>query len=307
MRLTPTQIDELLKIIDRYTLTFIARVVGFDILSSDDKKVLKDWGIDTSKYPINNVTQAFKFGMLSQALGNSTAKLMTYDKFKQFLSNGKFISLNPTESFIIERLREQTYSDVKKLGSSIKNDVRDLFVRVLPDNSIQHTKIVTDSVKQAIEERKGLKEAVSLLGEKTGQWQRDLGRIADYSLHQAFNEGRALEIDNKQGRIYFDVYPGACKYCVKAYLTNGIGSEPKQFSYQEIVSNGTNVGKKAVDWLPTLSPTHPFCRCTVNDVPEGYSWNPVTRAFDIPLKTFERKVQRKSKVKVTINGQSTIV
>ena len=47
------------------------------------------------------------------------------------------------------------------------------------------------------------------------------------------------------------------------------------------------------------------CRCTANEVPEGYVWDEKTQSFTQPKQ--ERKVQRASKVTVTVNNKKTVI
>ena len=309
--LSPDQIAEVLKIVDKYTLTFLAQSVGQDILSKDEKDTLKKYGIDLSKIDSHssNVTQAFKFGLLSDAMGHAASQKYTYDQFKESLKSGSFIPLNKQETSMLRALQYNTYADVKKLGGNVKNDIASGIVEVDRKGMVKAGRVVRDAVAESIEKRKGVNEIVSIIGNKTGQWNRDLLRIANYNLHEAFNQGRVANIERKgtEGRIYFDVFPGSCKHCIRLYLTAGFGSAPKVFKIDEIRSNGTNIGKKVTDWLPTISPVHPSCRCTANEVPDGYEWDEKTRSFTKPNKEFKRKVERKSKIGITVtrDGKST--
>lgn len=306
--LTPHQIHEVLEIVDRYTLTFLAKHVGTDVLSKEDKEVLKNAGIDISKFNLHdsNIAQAFKFGILSDAMGHAAAQKYTYGQFKESLKSGTFIPLNSQEKSMLQSLQYSTYANVKKLGGNIKNDISTGIVEVDRSGQARAGKVVRDATEEAIRKRKDVTEIVSMLGEKTGQWNRDLLKIANYNMHEAFNQGRVANIERDPSkRVYFDVFPGSCKSCIKAYLTAGFGSEPKVFKIEDLRANGSNIGKKLRDWQSTISPQHPNCRCTVNEVPEGYSWDPETRSFTKPNKEFNRKVNRKSKVKVTVNGKTT--
>ena len=306
--LTPQQIEEVLEIVDRYTLTFIAQSIGTNILTKKDKQVLNNAGIDLSKLKFHDseVVQAFKFGILSDAIGHSASKKMTYEQFKKSLKEGTFIPLNKTESAMVQSLQYNTYAHVSKLGGNIKNDIRSGIVEVDRKGMAKAGLVVRSAVKEAIEKRKSVSEVVSIIGKKTEQWNRDLLRIAEYNMHEAFNQGRLANMERSGAKkVYFDVYPGACKHCIRVYLTAGYGSEPKQFTPLEIRSNGTNIGRKAKDWLATLGPVHPYCRCTINEVDDGYIWDPSTRSFS---KIDERKLKNgRAPVKVTIrrNGEET--
>lgn len=56
------------------------------------------------------------------------------------------------------------------------------------------------------------------------------------------------------------IWSGNCRHCIRLYLTAGIGSEPKLFTAEELIGNGTNIGRRVADWKPTIiTAVHPFC------------------------------------------------
>jgi hypothetical protein len=275
MRLTPQQIDELLSILDRYTWTFLAYHVGEEILTDNQKRILITSGVNLGdiKRTNYNTEHAFKFGILSDSIGEAAAKKMNYDQLKSYLSSPKAFKLSSIENAAMQSLKYQTASEVIKLGERIKGDIKHELVQAdLKRHTVKHNSIVTDAARKAIEDRKYVTEVVSQIGRKTGKWNQDLGRISDFVLHQAFDEGRAAVMAREGGDdalVYKDVYPGACNHCIKAYLIGGASSAPRVFKISELKANGTNVGRKAEDWLPVIGPLHPWCRCTLNKAPAG--------------------------------------
>lgn len=322
MLFTPNQIQELLSIIDKYTVTFLAKKVGTTILSQEDKQRLSSFGV--SYKDINsadsNVEQAFKFGLLSDAIGHAAAKSLSYDKFKNMIQSGTFIPLNNFEKRALESVKYQTYNDIKGLTGKMKQDFSSQLVFADKKlNQVRHSKTVTQIAARAIEHRKGVQQMTLELGKMTGQWNKDLGRISDYVLHTAFDEGRAYGFERRNGidaLVYKDVYPGACRHCQKHYLSAGIGSMPKIFKLSELKANGTNVGRKAIEYKPVVGPLHPWCRCTLERVPLGFTeedlkngiWEWDGSQF-VKVKGAKptRRVQRTSKVKVTVNNQTVEV
>ncbi len=131
---------------------------------------------------------------------------------------------------------------------------------------------IRDAIKQeaisAVELRKNAQYMVGKLGDLTQEWERDWLRISYYLLHESFNVGRAENILREYGEnaeVYFDVFPDACKRCKELYLEdpNDENSEPIIFKLKDLIANGNNIGRKSADWLLTISPTHPFCRCII--------------------------------------------
>ena len=60
MRLSPQQINDLLKVLDKYTWTFLAHHVGVDMLTSEQKTVLRSFGINVND--IKNTTYNVEHG-----------------------------------------------------------------------------------------------------------------------------------------------------------------------------------------------------------------------------------------------------
>jgi len=304
MLFTPNQIEELLKIVEYHHVLFITENVGDDTLTSSDKRLLKDFGVDIEKVKVAHpkLSQAFKFGVLAEALGSQRARKVTYKDFKQYLKSGNFIPLTRAEELALEAIKRQAYSDIKGLGNKVGKDLQTVHIEVDQEKRLRMERQIEKTAEEAIENRKSVKQMALDLGKKTGDWTRDFGRISEYIMQSSYEEGRAASIKEKEGGdalVYKDVFPGACKHCIRLYLTEGIGSRPVVFKLSDLQANGNNIGRKVDEWKPVVAATHPWCRCTLNHVRSGYDWDPDTRAFT-KLKDFERKVERKSKITITV-------
>jgi len=321
MILTPTEIDDLMQVIDKYTLTFAAHHVGIKGLDANQLQTLVASGVNpaTISTATSNLHQAFKFGVLSDALGQSVVKNMSYAQLKNHIASGKAFKLNPLETAALDNLEYQTVKQVTKFSNKIKDQIVDKLVYADKlNNSVKHGKVVTSAAKDALQNRKAVTSVISDIGHSLNEWNRDFGRIADFVMHTAFDEGRATNIAKELGTqalVYKDVYPGACKHCMTKYLTGVVGSAPRVFPLAQLQANGTNVGRKAKEWLPVIGPLHPWCRCTLNRVPKGFNeqdyinglwiWN--GNRFVRDMTKYQRKVKRNSKVTVTVNGQKTVI
>lgn len=311
MLLTPNQISELLRIIDYSTSFFIAENIGTELLTSDDTRLLKKFGVDIKKYKglDTPMDHAFKFGILSETLGHTEAKKLNYKQIKDYIKSSKFIPLTSYEKEVLKSVKHQSYKDIKGLGNRIGKDLNDILVDVDKVKRAKYEELIRTEAMSAIEQRETTRDLVSRLGHKTGDWNRNFGRISDYIMHTAFDEGRAAMIERESGKdaiVYKQIYPGVCKYCIKLYSTAGIGSRPKEFKLEELIANGNNIGRKANDWLPVIGSTHPFCRCTLNSVPEGYDWDSETGGYTKEVE-WERKVKRKSKIKIKVGEKESVI
>jgi hypothetical protein len=281
-----TQIQDMLDILRRYELVFIARQLGITYLSATDKAILLAAGIDVDKFKNKQgiIEHAFLFGMLADAIGDKRARNMSYRQFKQFLASKNFIPLTETEEFALQQLKNRAYTDITNLGARMRTNVSNSVIR----NNQQQAAFVANVIKKkaikAVELRQGARALAADLANTTKDWEVDWLRIAYYLTHEAFNTGRAQQIMKEYGansEVYFDVFEGACDKCKELYLTDpeDIFSEPIVFKLQDIIDNGNNIGRKKEDWLPTLAPTHPYCRCTVNHKDPNMDWDPEVRAF----------------------------
>ena len=307
---TPKQTEELLNIIDKHHAMFVSINVGQDYLSQHERQVLKDAGIDIEKFKDKKgkVDEAFSFGILSQALNDDRVKGMRYKDFKTFMSSKNYMPLIAREKAAIEHLKYQTYSDVKRLGNRVKDDVTSIIINQEKAYRTKFDDAVTEAAINVVEKRGSVRDMISEIGHKTGDWERNLGKIAEYTLHTAYEEGRAAQMEKENPGevvyVYKDVYQGACKHCIKHYLTAGIGSKPIIFKLSSLKANGTNIGKKVNDWSPTLGPVHPHSRCTINEVQKGYAWNEDNKQFEKTRYVVKsEKVRNRKKVSVKIGDQ----
>ena len=241
MMLSPNQLKELLNIIENFHVIFIAKHVGTDILSNEDKNILKNSGIDLKSFSkMGKIEESFHFGILADALSSSKAKNLSYNDFKRYLASSKFIPLTKVERIALNNVKLQSYNDIKGLGNRISSDFTKIVIEQDQKKRAKYERIIKKQSQEAILDRKSVSEFASSLGHKTKDWSRDFDRIADYILHDSFDRGKAQSILSTVGgeaEVYKEVYAGACKECISAYLTAGFGSKPKVFKLSYLLIN----------------------------------------------------------------------
>ena len=300
MIFTQSQIQDLLSILKKHELMFVANQLGIDFLSQSDKDILIASGVDLDAFKNQKgvLDHAFLFGILAEAIGDKRAKKMNYSQFKKFISSGNYIPLNEEEEFALQTIKNRAYTDITNLGNRMRTSLSNSVLRNNQQQSLLVQKVIRSKAINAIQLRSGARGLASDLAETSKDWEVDWLRIAYYLTHEAYNTGRAQSILRNHGsdaEVYFDVYPEACKSCMQLYLTdpNDPDSEPIVFKLVDIIKNGNNIGRKVAEWLPTISPTHPYCRCTINYKKPGFEWDPELRAFTKPVK----KVSKNPKLK----------
>lgn len=306
MILNPSQIDDIVAILQRHQLTFIAEQLGLNYLSPNDRAILTAAGIDLTKYTNNQgiVQHAYLFGLLAEALGDERAKGMNYQQFQKFIKSGQFIPLTEEELFVLEQVKTQSYNDITGLGSRIIQGTRNIVVRANLKEQNRIRNIIKNKTVDAVKYRKSAAQLASDLGHATKDWERDWLRIAYYVLQNAYNYGRARSIYKDHGddaEVYFDVLKGACKHCKELYLTDpeDENSQPIIFKLKDVLANGNNIGRKAVDYLPTVSPIHPYCRCTIRYKDPNTDWDDETLTFS-KIKKYVPKNKKLRNIKLNI-------
>ena len=283
MFLTVDQVQQLIKIIDGNQSIIIGQELGDKFLTDYDKQVLKNSGIDYENIykPSNSsIDLSFHFGMLAESIGALEAGKIDFESLKEYVSGGKYLPITPLQRAALDSIKVQSFSSVKALNGRIFSDVNN----ILTNPSLQTQKqFLVDELKEGIIDKKTIRQIANDISDKTGDWSRDFDRIIETASQNAFELGKASEMERKsEGTdplVFKRVFDSACKYCVKAYLTNGVGSQPKIFKLSELKANGDNVGKKVAEWLPVLGAMHPYCRCSLVEYFKGFIWNPEQQSF----------------------------
>lgn len=276
----------MLDILQRQQIVFVATHVGVNWLSPADILLLKAHGIDVNQFKNKQgiIEHAFLFGILAEAIGDKRAKKMNYAQFQTFLKSGGFIPLTDEEEFALNQMKNRAFNDITNLGARMRNAVSNSVVR----NNQQQAVVVVNMIRQktinALQLRQSATQLAATLADTSKDWEVDWLRIAYYLTHEAYNSGRAQGILRNHGanaEVYFDVYPKACKECKELFLTDpdDLDSEPIVFKLSDIIANGNNIGRKKDNWKPTISPVHPYCRCTINYKNPDMEWDAEKKAF----------------------------
>lgn len=257
------QVNELLKIIDSNQAVFCLKFFGPDFLTEYDKSLLESQGVDWNDVYTQEgdlLYSCFHFGMLSVALSDTKAlNKFSFKDLKSYISQGKYIPTTTRDSEAIIHLKSNTLTTFYSNKSKIFEDV----TRCLNTFSEQE-EFIKEKLIEGVEKKTPQQKLISELGHKTGSWATNFKRIVATNLNSAYQYGRAQMFEKNFGNeilVYKKVFNSACKHCIKLYLTEGIGSEPIYFTISQLKANGTNEGKKVVEWKPTLGSTHPYCRC----------------------------------------------
>lgn len=312
MIFTQEEIQNLFRIIDYRLARVIMDVLGKDFLMPEDLEIFKEFNFDFLREvsKISPYYQSFIFGKLSSILSPEQLKTLNYKDLTEYVQKEQYKKLSPREKAEFHAAATRTYGYIKGMGNRIKETLgnsiyEEEFKNAAELREAESLAVLKEELARGVIERRSVKAIISTMGHRLSDWNRDWGRIVETEMQNIYSIGQAQTIMEAHGldaRVYKEVYPGACTHCRKFFTTGGSGSKPRIFKLKDLINNGDNIGKKTKDWLPTLSPTHPYCRCLLRYIPEGYVWEESTGSFE-PPKNYERKIERKSKVKITVGNK----
>lgn len=183
------------------------------------------------------------------------------------------------EAWIQARTRAGEY--IRGLGNRVDADLNtvarevwqgdQIAVEPEKDTRIDTVATVSRLTAEAVAEGWSAKKLAQELGKATQDYARDWLRIARTELQGAYNDGVIIDAVRTFGpEVTLVRMPAgsACPVCQRLFLKPD--GTPRTWTAQQLVDNGTNVGKKSRDWKATIWPIHPHCRCDVVVVPPGF-------------------------------------
>jgi len=130
---------------------------------------------------------------------------------------------------------------------------------------------------------------------------RNWDRIAATEISNAVGIGSVdrIVVDNRHknaGDVYvYRINPNdaaTCKHCRKFYIDKD--TSPKLYRLSTLLSNGSNYGKKAIDWQVTALSTHPNCRDSqVLELRPGFKLMAGGRVEFIGLEAWHEYIEKK--------------
>lgn len=295
--ITPAQLDALREIIGDHHEAYVAGMVSPSLLAPTELLRLIEAGILPPELqhiaaplpgePVppkvaRPIATAYQYGrQLAAARGpreEAGQREATYEEQQRQPE----LPLSPAEREAVHWAEEHVAEYVRALSKRVQADLTGAVVAQAVAHSREADVVGESSLTQEdiqgvvvgnLKKREAWRKIVTDLGDESGDWARDLGRIAATEKTRAVQEGQARGMmkEHPGGNNVAKVpAPGACKHCVRLHLTGGPGSPPKVFPLSELAANGSNVGRKAADWLATVGPVHPWCECLLVKVPDGW-------------------------------------
>ena len=239
----------------------------FDILNhivtgapSSDAELLESLGID--KNALWLIALSYQLGWLN--INNPNLTNLSIPQIKTKLQS---IKLTPTQTSAINQLCKKTQQTIKSLSQRTVNSVVNNVVSLNFQTVIKPTTNAKEFSRSKL---------IQQLRDSTGDMKRDWHRVVNTEVWDAKLQGETNAIlsgnspfssDKEETMVYKRPAPDCCPVCKKLYLEKD-GVTPKVFKLADLLSNGTNFGRKQGDWVATLGTVHPNCQCTLNVKPK---------------------------------------
>lgn len=274
--LTEQQVKEIGEIIEKHVGVLLFVFTGEKKV---DPKLLKKLRLPENTPSI--LQNVYVLGKLIQLMGEENVEKMSYEELKK---KAQEISLTEVERNSLKYSQQHAGEYITALGRKMNQQVKTQILQTSKNLNLEvaQRQIVRDTVAQAILKRQTRGKLASELLHNLQDWERDWKRVAHTELWNTKLQGEVVSIlqgntiyKNTKGGdtlVYRRPSPDACQHCKRLYLEND-GVTPKIFKLSELIANGDNVGRKAKDWLPTTTTTHPNCTCPIAVLPDGFGFD----------------------------------
>jgi hypothetical protein len=240
-------------------------------------KLIKEGIISSNDIEGSTVSDAYLIGRLRQILPDKSLEAISPSdfrkKFRSFLLN-----LPEAEQKKLKIAKESAFAAITGLRDASIAKMRGTLVNATFEHMGNY---LGEEVKNVIEEayikNTSLGKLVGDLKREAKDWSSKWSTVATTEFSKTLNSGicdaiiqRNRGASNDDIYCYFAVVRDSkfCKHCSRLLLwPNG---QPRIFTMSELISAGSNYGRKAVDYKPSIMGLHPNCRCTVSQLPRGW-------------------------------------
>lgn len=271
MLLTSEQLQKIRQIIEDHHDAFVVNTIGADVVPAEVLERLQAQGLIDVK--VESIKDSYIYGQLMAMMQSDRIANMNYNEFKQYLRKNP-IPLSEAETHALRMAQQNAGMYCKGLGNRVNITTGDILIEADAVLRARTEGIIRDATALNIARRETVQKLRSDLGWATEDWNRDWHRIAVTEKQNAMQHGVAdYYRDEYGGDVLVAKRPmaSACKHCLRVYL--GSDGQPKIFKLRDLEENGTNVGRKANDYLPVVGVLHPNCCCMLVRVPDGWGFN----------------------------------
>ena len=180
-----------------------------------------------------------------------------------------------------ERLSLRAGEYIRGLGNALSEELEnvaaegwqgeEIIEEVNPEQRAEMLAILREEAANESASGRDARRLAGTLADRSKYYAHNWERIAQTELQGAHNEGRVIAASEAYGdeaQVARIPESGACDQCLRLFTEDG--GRPRVFAVDKLTANGVNVGRSRADWLPTVFPIHPNCRCDTITVPQGF-------------------------------------
>lgn len=270
MLLSKEQISKIRKIIELNYTRLLLEISGKGSLTTDQIELLEESDIDISKYSDSLLKLIYINHFLNKVDGKHQTP--TSEEWLRAQQNGE---PDGQQARFIEHLNDNLANYINKIKSNAVSKF-DEIIRAANLN-YYHKDLIEEDVGKIFKEET-IAQIKQSLRDASKDLSKDWQRVATTEISNAISLGGLHRIaseneNNDLGEVYVYrlVVPDtkACDKCKEFFLD--YDGSPVLYRLSTLLSNGSNVGKKQVDWLPGIGAIHPNERCsTILQLPRGW-------------------------------------
>lgn len=256
MLLTVEQLYEIRRIIEKYHDAFVVNAISPDAVAPEILERLQEEGLVDVE--VSSIQDAYIYGQLLGIMQDKKTANMSYEEFRKYVRKNPVPLTTPEKQAVVfAQMNAAQYT--KGLGNRVNMRTGAVLIEADQKQRVWLEAEIRSATETNIQQRQTVQQLKTDLGWIAKDWARDWGRIAVTEKQNAMQHGLA---DNYRKRFSGEalvakrIMPDACPHCRKAYLEN---DQPRIFKLSTLEANGTNVGRKASDWLPVVGVMHPNC------------------------------------------------
>lgn len=275
MLLRDKQIEEIRQLVDDLHLVLLVTLFGEGAVTPETARRLKLRGYTWPSKPVAIPKDAYQFGLIAAQLKRRGKKLpVSYEQFQKYIKSNP-IPLTQEERDTIKHLQRSMETVFTGLGDKIKKDTGQIIATA--DAKLRRTLAgaAQRELISGVEHRRAVADVASRMRQATHDWAFDFLRAAATELNNAHQEGRLKDIQSRNKgrdpRVYKQPRPDACPECVKHYTVDG--TKPRIYRLSQLIANGSNVGRKKAERRAVVDSLHPWCRCELHELPDGFELN----------------------------------
>jgi len=279
--ITPDQLAAITGIVDDHHSVLIQALCGDAVLPADVIARVAALGLP-GVVVVPPVPDAVTLGVILAAQPDPGTE-PSAEQMTARLAAHREVPLSRAEARAVEFAGARAGRYCKGLGNRVSETVEGEIIRASAEEVEAVRGVVREETREAIWGRESVARLKQRLGRATGDWVRDLQRIATTEINNAHCDGRAAELLDKHGAdvmVAKRPHADACDACKDLYLDHATG-RPRVFKLSELVgvSNAHDPkrpgkARRRSDWIATAEGIHPWCQCVGPiRVPRGWGFD----------------------------------